>query len=145
MSDIPDDKKPSDAPNENDQANDESVPAQESSLSKTACGDTHDLFADDPDYALPSYVDQSPASSAQRQRLFAELIAVAPGGLITPYIRDELGVMQPAARIKELRLLGYNIVTERIGVEDAQGRFHSGVARYIYLGKAKNDRLQSPP
>jgi hypothetical protein len=145
MSDIPDDKKPTDEPDENDQANDENAPAEESCLSKTACGDTHDLFADDPDYALPSYVDQSPASSAQRQRLLAELKAVAPGGLITPYIRDVLGVMQPAARIKELRLLGHNIVTERIGVEDAQGRFHPGVARYVYLGKAKDDCLHSPP
>ena len=67
------------------------------------------------------------STEAQRARLLAWL---KQGPIDTITARDELNIMMPAARIKELREAGYPIKTQRITLTDAQGRTHRGVALY---------------
>ncbi len=52
------------------------------------------------------------------------------GGISTIDAREGLGILQPAARVFELRRLGYPISTIRDAVEDSAGRVHA-VAVYI--------------
>lgn len=62
---------------------------------------------------------------AQRDRLLARL---KQGPLDTIEAREALNILMPAARVKELREAGCEIVTER---ETING--HRGVARYVLL------------
>lgn len=71
------------------------------------------------------------SASAQRARLLNRLQA---GPIDTITARDELNIMAPAPRIKELRELGFAIKTHRVTRVDEQGRKHRGVALY-YLGQ----------
>ena len=50
-------------------------------------------------------------------------------------LRDNFGVMMPAARIKELRQQGYKIDTLRLTCFTADGIKHSKVAKYVLLGE----------
>jgi hypothetical protein len=68
---------------------------------------------------------------AQRQRIFNHLIK--NGSINTLFARDRLNIMAPAPRIKELREQGHNIFTDRIVINDRDGRSHSKVALYILL------------
>lgn len=70
------------------------------------------------------------SAEAQRTRLLNRLY-VEPIDTITA--RDELNIMAPAPRIKELRERGHPINTHRITRTDEHGRQHRGVALY-YLG-----------
>ncbi len=72
------------------------------------------------------------STEAQRARLLAWL-AECPIDTITA--RDDLNVMAPAPRIKELRVAGHPIKTQRITLTDAQGRTHRGVALYFLSGE----------
>mgnify|MGYP001765411678 CR=1 FL=1 len=77
------------------------------------------------------------STAAQRDRLLAWL-AECPIDTITA--RDDLNVMAPAPRIKELRVAGHPIKTQRITLTDAQGRTHRGVALYyLSSGEVAND------
>lgn len=74
------------------------------------------------------------SSHAQRARLL-ERLCLGPVDTITA--RRELNIMQPAARIKELREAGHSIMTHRITLTDDHGRAHHGVALY-YLTTASD-------
>ena len=71
------------------------------------------------------------SASAQRARLLERLES---GAVDTITARSELNVMQPAARIKELRDAGHNISTQRITLTDEHDCTHKGVALY-YLSQ----------
>lgn len=64
---------------------------------------------------------------AQRGRFLDRL---RHGPVSTIEARSELNIMQPAARIKELRDLGHPIQTHLKPLYDDQGRYHSRVAVY---------------
>lgn len=77
------------------------------------------------------------STEAQRVRLLAWL-AECPIDTFTA--RDDLNIMAPAPRVKELREAGHPIKTQRITLTDAQGRTHRGVALYYLSGEgAAND------
>lgn len=67
------------------------------------------------------------SNGAQRRRSLKRL---QQGPVDTLTLRRELCVLMPAARIKELRDLGYNISTTRVSLADEQGVWHKGVALY---------------
>jgi hypothetical protein len=67
------------------------------------------------------------AKARQRVALLAQLRL---GPVSTIEARDCLGIAQPAARVFDLRRLGYRIGTERVKALDAQGRPHTA-ARYV--------------
>lgn len=75
------------------------------------------------------------SANAQRQRLLNWLIQ--NGTVNTMFARDRLNIMMPAARIKELRDIGHNITTDRIVINDRDGRPHYNVARYVLLELAE--------
>ncbi|WP_312377531.1 helix-turn-helix domain-containing protein [Pseudomonas oryzihabitans] len=68
---------------------------------------------------------------AQRARFLESL---RHGPVSTIEARSELNIMQPAARIKELRDLGHPIQTHLRPLYDDQGRYHSRVAVYYLSG-----------
>lgn len=68
--------------------------------------------------------------TAQRERL---LEALQDGPLSTVEIRQDLDILSPAPRIRELRLDGYPIATMRENVKIGLNS-HRGVARYVLLG-----------
>lgn len=67
------------------------------------------------------------STSAQRACLLARL-RLGPVDTLTA--RSELGILMPAARIKELKERGYRIRAQRIRMTDDQGRTHRGIALY---------------
>ncbi|MOA33050.1 hypothetical protein D3C78_1543090 [compost metagenome] len=73
----------------------------------------------------PKITDTSAAS--QRIRLLERLQA---GPVSTFEAREELNIMMPAARVKELRDQGHPILTDRQTLTDPHGFKHAGVARY---------------
>lgn len=77
-----------------------------------------------------NYSADNTNANAQRQRLLAALIV---GEVSTFYARDQLNILMPAARIKELRNQGHDISTFRITIDDGYGRTHNGVARYVLV------------
>lgn len=66
---------------------------------------------------------------AQQARILARL---HDGPVDTVELREAYNIMQPAARIKELREAGYNIKTHLRDLYDTQGRRHSRVALYYF-------------
>lgn len=72
-----------------------------------------------------------PQSSAkQRQRILKYL--QQGNRLTTLYSRESLGIMHVAARVKELRELGWNIVTHWTTETDITSRKHR-IAEYILM------------
>jgi hypothetical protein len=69
------------------------------------------------------------SASAQRARL---LEALRQGPLTTLQIRRNLNILMPAARVKELRDLGYRITTQWVNDHDEMGRAHY-VAKYVLI------------
>ena len=72
-------------------------------------------------------------SKAQRRRLLHEL---ERRPISTLQARTELDIFHPAARVQELRELGYKIHTHRRTIETDKGR-HSKVAEYVLLNGGK--------
>ena len=72
----------------------------------------------------------SSETTAQRDRL---LEALQDGPLSTVEIREELDILSPAPRIRELRQDGYPIATMRENIKIGLNS-HRGVARYVLLG-----------
>ncbi len=72
----------------------------------------------------------SSETTAQRDRL---LEALQDGPLSTVEIREELDILSPAPRIRELRQDGYTIATMRENIKIGLNS-HRGVARYVLLG-----------
>ena len=73
-------------------------------------------------------------TSAQNQRNVV-LMALRESPKTTIELRDNFGVMMPAARIKELRQQGYKIDTLRLTCFTADGIKHSKVAKYVLRGE----------
>lgn len=87
----------------------------------------------DPKASPKTHNTNNTSASAQRARLLARL-RLEPVDTFTA--RDEMNLMMPAARIKELRNAGHNIKTQRITKTDQHGRKHDGVALY-YLSQSE--------
>lgn len=87
----------------------------------------------DPKASPNTHNPNNTSASAQRARLLEHL---EYGAVDTITARNKLNVMQPAARIKELRDAGHNISTQRITQTDEHGRTHKGVALY-YLSQSE--------
>lgn len=68
--------------------------------------------------------------SSQQRRLLRRL---QDGPIDTITARRELNIMMPASRVKELREMGYPILTQRITGRDENGRKHPRIALY-FLG-----------
>lgn len=77
------------------------------------------------------------SADAQRHRL---LTALRQGPVTTFYAREVLNILMPAARIKELRAIGYEIETVRIELVDQHGRRHDRVAKYVLIGEPNAGR-----
>ena len=89
------------------------------------------------------YQDQSPVSilslepsSGTKSRQRNEILsALQRAPLTTIAAREELSICHPAARVLELRKLGYRIETQARTEFDSQGRPHR-VASYVLRGAA---------
>lgn len=53
-------------------------------------------------------------------------------------LRHDYGVMMPAARVRELRLAGHNIVTVRVVSYTPDGIKHHSIAKYVLSLKRNN-------
>lgn len=78
----------------------------------------------------------SNSASAQRSRLLAELEKAKGKGVTSFFANQELGIYHPPARIRELRLMGYQISTlwETIETERSRPR---RVARYVLMSSKR--------
>lgn len=74
------------------------------------------------------------SSSSQRAAILSYLYEY--GSLTTLQARDELGIMSPASRVKELRELGYKIITFWTTSEDRTGTRHRE-AKYVLINKIR--------
>lgn len=77
---------------------------------------------------------------AQRDRL---LMRLQQGPVDTLLLRRELNILAPAARVKELRDQGHEIITQRITLIDDYGRSHFGIAVYSLIALAPTVRAAS--
>lgn len=75
-------------------------------------------------------------TSADNQRAIV-LAALQDGPKTTIELRHDYGVMMPAARVRELRLAGHNIITIRVVSYTPDGIKHHSIAKYVL--RAKND------
>lgn len=57
----------------------------------------------------------------------------AYGQITTIFAREQLGVMHPASRVRELRQRGYEIVMHRVTTTGHDGREHRNVAKYSLI------------
>ncbi|GAC1034394.1 hypothetical protein thsps21_52230 [Pseudomonas sp. No.21] len=80
-------------------------------------------------------------SQAQQTRLLNRL---QQGPVDTLTARSDLNILMPAARIKELRDLGYDIRTQRITLIDKYGHTHQGIALYYMLSAEPVARPTNP-
>ena len=71
-------------------------------------------------------------TNAQRNRLIAALEEAGSTGITTIEAREGLDIMMPAARVCELRKMGWDIATVWTTSENAQGHRHSN-ARYVLM------------
>lgn len=61
------------------------------------------------------------------------LVALATGTKNSIQLKDEYGVMAPAARIAELRKNGHKIITTRAPAKTSDGVWHKGIALYALV------------
>lgn len=72
-------------------------------------------------------------AGSQRARLMAEFMA---GRSVNTFrARDELDVMHPSERVRELKAEGHIIESIKGTVRDEYGREHNRVATYTWRGK----------
>ena len=71
------------------------------------------------------------------------LIGAKHSGLTTPELQ-EAGCLNPSRAVSRLRQLGAIVQTQRCGAADLQGVIHERVARYVYLGWARDYAVQNP-
>jgi hypothetical protein len=72
-------------------------------------------------------------TSSTNQRAIT-LLAIQNSPKTTVELRHELGIMMPAARVHELRALGYSIETIKVTSITPDGIKHKAVAMYVYKG-----------
>ena len=75
-------------------------------------------------------------ANAQRQLLVSALTQAGATGVTTIEAREGLDIMMPAARVCELRKMGWHIATVWTTSENAQGRKHRN-ARYVLMAAPK--------
>lgn len=84
----------------------------------------------------PSYSNSLPV---QRIRLLNRLIQ---GHKLTTFqARDEMGIMHPSGRVRELKNQGYDIITYLVRERDLNGVMHRRVGQYNYRGR-KNKKKE---
>ncbi len=71
------------------------------------------------------------STSNQRQIILGALMVSAQS---TINLRHSFGVMMPAARVKELRDIGYQIDTVRVSESTPDGIKHKAIAKYVLRG-----------
>lgn len=81
--------------------------------------------------ALVTHFSKHDTSVSNQWEIVLEALVTGPKSSIQ--LKDEYGVMAPAARIAELRKLGYKIATIRVRAHTKDGVLHRGVALYILL------------
>ncbi|MBK8969820.1 MAG: helix-turn-helix domain-containing protein [Hahellaceae bacterium] len=86
----------------------------------------------------PNYTDTS--RKEQQERIKAALLAAGGSGITTIQARDELNVMHPAGRIRELRESGNHIETIWTTSTNAQGHNHRN-ARYVLISQANGGEV----
>ena len=64
-----------------------------------------------------------------QQQICLRVLAISPQSTID--LRHIYGVMMPAARVKELRNMGYDIATVRVTQTTPDNISHKGVAKYV--------------
>lgn len=84
-------------------------------------------------------------TSAARQRATV-IQALRIMGTTTVEFREIWGLMSPAPRVMELRMMGYDIRTTFVSAHTIDGVKHYGVARYVLVSepKAANDDVIAP-
>lgn len=80
------------------------------------------------------------ARKAQQNRA---LLRLQKGPADTFVLRREENILMPAARIKELKEQGYDILSQRITLVDEYGREHRGIALYSLIGSGKQSRASA--
>lgn len=70
------------------------------------------------------------------------LSAVRNESQTTSSLRTDYGVMHPAARIQELKEMGYRINTVRVSVITPDGVKHRSVARYFLISSDQAHKAQ---
>ena len=68
-------------------------------------------------------------TASNQHAIILQALKIAPQTTIS--LRHDLGIMQPAPRIFELRGLGHDIHTEMVRVETPDNISHKGVAKYV--------------
>jgi Helix-turn-helix domain len=68
------------------------------------------------------------------------VLAISPQSTID--LRHTYGVMMPAARVKELRNMGYDIATVRVTETTPDNITHRGVAKYVLRHSPTQDNNQ---
>ena len=76
----------------------------------------------------------TPKSSPKQ--ILKTLEEVGAKGMTTIQLREELDIMHPGGRIRELREIGHCIHTIRTTFENAQGHKHR-CARYVLISKSQ--------
>lgn len=77
------------------------------------------------------------SSSGTRQRARLEAYVRQHGSVSTPEARDNLNILHPSGRIKEMAERdGHIFKKEMVPYVDPEGGFHE-VARYFWLGQAQ--------
>lgn len=79
-----------------------------------------------------STTDKSTSTQAQVERTLAALEE-------RPHSTVELralGIYHPAGRVKDLRCMGYKIITQRVYADDAHDYRHKRIGLYVLLGGA---------
>lgn len=94
-------------------------------------GENADLFPDEIPTAGHVF-DHSAGAIAQR---FCLLKALQASPVDTFMARDGLGILMPAARVHELRALGYSIVRDLIDRPDTKGVMRCGIALYTLIAE----------
>lgn len=82
--------------------------------------------------------------SSARAQCFRLLKELRKQAVDTISARRDLNIMMPSARVRELRKAGYLIKTERVALNDDQGRHHYGVALYFLVGHPVGEEFSAP-
>lgn len=76
--------------------------------------------------------DFTPSEPAKARQQGSLLTALNHGPLSSVAAREDLGILHPAARVLELRRLGFPIITRKAVKLDAAGRRHT-CAEYVLV------------
>jgi Helix-turn-helix domain len=78
---------------------------------------------------LTKPLDANDTTASNQRAICLRVLALNPQSTID--LRHTYGVMMPAARVKELRNMGYDIATVRVTETTPDNISHKGVAKYV--------------